>query len=135
MTPDLDYYAKVTESLQREVTRALPQGASIQWNDPNKGKVGSGARTMAVRFHDPQTTVVADLGPMKKFLADKCQPAVLTKAAAPAKKEQSTEGDEGGGGGGGRGGMMGMRGRMGGGPPDGGGGGPPGGMQGMMQRM
>jgi hypothetical protein len=131
MAPNLDYYAKVTESLQREVTRALPQGAPIQWNDPNKGKVGGGARTMAVRFHDPQTIIVADLGPMKKFLAEKGQPATITKAAAPPKKEQATEGDEGSGGAG----RMGMRGRMGGGPPEGAGGGPPGGMQDMMSRM
>lgn len=129
MTPDLDYYAKVTESLQREFTRLQPQGGlQIQFNDPNKGKVGGGAHTMAVRFHDPQTIVVADLAPMKKFLADKGQPAVVSKPP-DAKKEPAGEDDSSGGRAGGMGAKMG---RMGG--PGAGGGGPPD-MQGMMGRM
>jgi hypothetical protein len=101
MTPDLDYYAKVTESLQREFSRMFPQGPPIQLMDANKSKVGAGAHTMAVRFHDPQTIVVADLGPMKKFLADKGQPAIQSKPAETKKEgaEDSSSGGRGGMGG------------------------------------
>src|SRR5205823_377117 len=81
---------------------------------------------------DPQTIVIADMAPMKKFLADKEKPAELTKKAE--EKKQAADSD-GGGGRGGPGGMQGMMGRgMMRGRPGGDEGGGPQGMEGMMNR-
>src|SRR4029077_10142702 len=61
-----EYFTIASEWLNKE---AAPT------NDPNLSKlpipITPGPHPLAVRFHDPQTIVVADMAPMKKFLADK----------------------------------------------------------------
>ena len=64
-TQGQEYFTIASEWLDKELSRL---------NDPNLSKlpmpITPGPHTLAVRFHDPQTIVVADLSPMKKFLAD-----------------------------------------------------------------
>jgi hypothetical protein len=112
-----DYFVMTSDWLAKELNR----GSEFLEAKGKAGAAAAAARTVGVRFHSQQVLVLADMVPLKKFLADKSTPAQLYKP--PQEKPAEADQAEGGPGpaGGGRGG-----------PPAGGGGGAAGGM---MERM
>jgi hypothetical protein len=108
-----DYYVMTSDWLAKELNRA----SELTGEKGKAGAAAAAARTVGVRFHDSQVLVLADVVPLKQFLASKSQPTQLFKPS----EEKAAEGGQAGGG----------PGRQGGGPGAGG----PGGMSGMMERM
>jgi hypothetical protein len=102
-----DYFVMTSDWLAKELNR----GSEIIGPKGKVGAAAAAARTVGVRFHGPQVLVLADVVPLKQFLANNSKPTQLYKPS----EDQAAEGDQAGGGpgragggqrGGGQGGMM-----------------------------
>ncbi len=115
-----DYYVMTSDWLAKELNRA----SELTSEKGKAGAAAAAARTVGVRFHDPQVLVLADVVPLKQFLANNSKPPQLYKPSEEKPAEGGAGRQAGGPGAGGPSpGMMDqMRRAMGGG---GRGGGPP----------